>query len=125
MIKDKTVGSRLRLLRDNAHITQTALAKKVGLTQSTINRYENNNSEAPYGVLLWYADYFNVSLDFIYCRTDNTYGKYFGYKPKGDMKKLEEKAQWEEFVQGCFEDGSPMNQKLKEMLVGLVEEGNK
>lgn len=123
MSKEKTIGARLRLLRDNAHITQVALAAKIGLTQSTINRYENEHSEAQYRALLWYADYFNVSLDYIYCRTDNPFGKYFDYKPEKVNKELEKAAEWNQFVRACFEEGSPMNQKLKEMLVDLVEEG--
>ena len=123
MNNENTIGARLRVLRDNAHITQSTLAEKIGLTQSSINRYENNNAEAPYDVLLWYADYFNVSLDYIYCRTDNTYGKYFKYNPKGDISKIEEKMEWDNFIEACFEEGTPMNKKLKEMMMDLVEEG--
>ncbi len=125
MNNEKTIGARLRLLRDNARITQITLATKIGLTQSTINRYENEHSEAPYNVLLWYADYFNVSLDYIFCRTENPFGKYFDYQPKKVNKELEKKAEWSEFVAACFEEGSPMNHKLKDMLVELVEEGKK
>jgi transcriptional regulator with XRE-family HTH domain len=123
MKKEKTIGARLRLLRDNADITQVALAAKMGISQSALNRYENENAEAPYAILLWYADYFNVSLDYIYCRTENLYGKYFDYQPKKVKKELEKEAEWSEFVAACFEEGSPMNKRLKEMLVRLVEEG--
>jgi hypothetical protein len=34
-------------------------------------------------------------------------------------------VEWSEFVTACFEEDSPMNKRLKEMLVGLVEEGKK
>ena len=125
MKKEKTIGARLRLLRDNAKISQVALAAKMGITQSSINRYENEHSEAPYALLRWYADYFNVSLDYIYCRTENPYGKYFDYQPGKVKKELEKEAEWSEFVTACFEEGSPMNKRLKEMLVDLVEEDTK
>ncbi len=125
MKKEKNIGTRLRLLRENANTTQVALAAKMGITQSSINRYENQHSEAPYNILLWYAEYFNVSLDYIFCRTENPYGKYFDYQPKRVNKELEKKMEWSEFIEACFEEGSPMNQKLKEMLTELVEEDKK
>jgi len=125
MSKELTIGARLRLLRDNERITQVELAEKLELTQSTINRYENEHSEAPYKVLLWYADNFNVSLDYIYCRTDNPFGKYFDYQPNKVKKDIEKQAQWDEFVAACFVEGSPMNVKLKAMLNDLVVEGKK
>lgn len=125
MKKEDTLGSRLRLLRDNERMTQTEIAEKLGLTQSAINRYENKHSEAPYRVLRWYADNFNVSLDYIYCRTDNPYGKYFDYQPEKVKNEIDKRAQWDEFVAACFVEGSPMNVRLKEMLTDLVVEGKK
>jgi len=122
MKKELRIGEKLRQLRDNANLTQVALASKMGLTQSTINRYENGHSEAPYHVLLWYADYFNVSLDYIFGRTENTFGKYFAYQPDVVRSEMEERPDWGEFVEACFEEGSPMNMRLKEMLKGFVEE---
>jgi transcriptional regulator with XRE-family HTH domain len=125
MNNEKTIGARLRLLRDNANITQVALAAKMGISQSSLNRYENENAEAPYNILRWYADYFNVSLDYIYCRTEKPFGKYFDYQPGEVKKELEKEAEWSEFITACFEEGSPMNRRLKEMLLDLVEEGKK
>lgn len=125
MKKELTIGARLRKLREDAHITQSSLSVSMGVTQSTVNRYEHELSQAPYHVMLWYADYFNVSLDYIYCRTDNPFGKYFVYQPGAVREEMEKKPQWDEFVEACFEEGSPMNKRLKEMLVGLVEEGKK
>ena len=121
----KETGSRLRALRESLHLSQAKLAEALETTQSSINRYENENSEAPYYVLLWYADYFNVSLDYIFGRTENPFGKYFVYQPGAVREDMENKPEWDEFVEACFEEGSPMNVKLKEMLKGLIEEDRK
>lgn len=125
MEKELTIGARLKKLREEANITQNSLAVSLGVTQSTVNRYEHELSQAPYTVLLWYADTFNVSLDYLFCRTDNPFGKYFEYQPEKVKEQIAEKANWSEFVRACFEEGSPMNKKLKEMLVELVEEEKK
>lgn len=40
-MKEKNVfSSRLRILRENKKLSQSALAKKIGVTKSTIYRYE-------------------------------------------------------------------------------------
>ena len=114
------IGKRLKRLREEAEVTQTKVAASIGVTQSTINRYEHGLSEAPYHVLVWYADTFDVSLDYIFCRTDKPHGKYFNYQPENIKENIHRKAEWNEFVLACFEEGSPMNEKLKEMLTSLI-----
>jgi Helix-turn-helix. len=103
-------------------LSQSALAKIVGTTQSSINRYEQEDSQAPYKVLLWYADYFDVSMDYIFGRTDQPQGKLYDYQPKKIKEKMLNTQDWNEFVEACFEPGSPMNLKLKEMLVKMASE---
>ena len=67
----KIVGERLRTLRDSIKLSQTKLANIIGTTQACINRYETDVSSPPLTVLLWYADYFDISLDYIFGRTDS------------------------------------------------------
>ncbi len=121
----ETFGKRLKTLRNSTGLSQAALAKIADSNQSNINRYEQDQSETPYRVLLWYADYFDVSLDYIFCRTDNPHGKYFEYQPEKVKEKLKNKVEWSEFVEACFESGSPMNEKLKEMILKMAGEDEK
>ncbi|MFZ5974251.1 MAG: helix-turn-helix domain-containing protein [Bacillota bacterium] len=114
------VSSRLKLLRESINASQSTIAGMVGLTQSSINRYENGQAEAPYKVLLWYADYFNVSMDYIFGRTDQPQGKLYDYQPKKIKEKMANKQDWNAFVEACFEPGSPMNAKLKEMIIKMA-----
>ena len=115
-----TVGNRLRMLRESIRSSQTNIADMVGLTQSSINRYENGYAEASYKILLWYADHFDVSMDYIFGRTDQPQGKTYGYQTEKIKEKLANKQDWNDFVEACFEPGSPMNERLKEMILKMA-----
>ena len=43
----------------------------LGLSQNSISRYETGEREADYRTLILFADYFNVSIDYLLERTDN------------------------------------------------------
>ncbi|WP_302760520.1 helix-turn-helix domain-containing protein [Christensenella hongkongensis] len=116
----ETVGSRIRTLREGSGFTQKRIAETIGVVQSAINRYENNHSDAPYKVLLWYADYFDVSMDYIFCRTDQPQGKLYNYEPQALKERLSKEEDWKEFIEACFDPRSPMNAKLKEMMMGIA-----
>lgn len=58
------IGARLRTLREGIGLSQAKFGKIAGIPQATINRYETGYSSAPIKVLIWYADYFDVSMDY-------------------------------------------------------------
>ena len=118
------VGSQLKELRTIAGMLQIQIAELLGLTQASIQRYENNKAEAPYRVLLWYADYFDVSLDWIYGRCDKPQGKLYNYEPDILRSKMQNKEEWAAFVKACFEPNSPLNAKLQEAILRLSTGGN-
>ena len=62
---------RLRELRQSRGITQVRLAIDLCMSQNTISRYENGLREADYKTLTLFADYFDVSIDYLLGRTDN------------------------------------------------------
>lgn len=62
---------RLKLLRQQKKISQLKLAMDLGMNQNSISRYENMEREADYATLILFADYFNVSIDYLLERTDN------------------------------------------------------
>ena len=59
------VGERIKSLREGAGLSQAKVATILNTQQSAIFRYENNVSEMPYAMLLQYADYFDVSTDYL------------------------------------------------------------
>lgn len=60
----------LKLLRKEYGISQQRLADAVGVSQQSINQYENHSVEPDISVLIRLANHFNTSIDFIVGRTD-------------------------------------------------------
>lgn len=63
---------RLKELRKQCKISQLKLALDLNMNQNSISRYENGEREADYETLIKFADYFNVSLDYLLGRTDKS-----------------------------------------------------
>lgn len=64
-------GKRLKQLREEKGITQEELGKIVNLSKANISKYEKNNIEANNDTLTMFADFFNVSVDYLLCRTND------------------------------------------------------
>lgn len=62
---------RLKELRKTKNISQLKLAMDLGMNQNSISRYETGERQADYETLIAFADYFNVSIDYLLGRTDN------------------------------------------------------
>ena len=60
----------LKILRQEHGISQQRLADAIGVSQQSINQYENHSVEPDISVLTRLADHFNTSIDFIVGRTD-------------------------------------------------------
>ena len=57
------LGSTIIKLREKQNMTQKKLADKLGVTDSTVCRYENNTATPPFETLRTLAAIFNVSMD--------------------------------------------------------------
>lgn len=62
---------RLKELRKRKRFSQQALATALDMNQNSISRYETGEREADYKTLIAFADFFNVSIDYLLERTDN------------------------------------------------------
>lgn len=71
-----TFGKILRELRKNEKLTQTELAKKLGLAFSTISMYERGDREPDFETMEAIADYFNVSMDYLHGKKVHKSGLY-------------------------------------------------
>lgn len=63
--------NRLRIIRKTRGYTQLKVALDLNLSQNSISRYEAGVHEANYELLIRFADYYDVSIDYILCRTAN------------------------------------------------------
>ena len=114
----KIVGDRLRTLRESVQVSQSRMAKTFGIGQSSVFRYESGSASPPLEVLIKYADYFDVSMDYIFGRTDDPHGTSYENKPKIEKSYPE----MDKFIEMCFDPASPLNERLKESLRKMLRE---
>ena len=117
------IGKRLRALREGIRLTQVQMAQILGVQQSRINRFETGQSTPSPEVFLKYADYFDVSMDYLYCRTDEPRGKLYDYQPERLKCKNIQNQELRDFIEMCFDPQAPVNKRLKEALFRIMEEG--
>lgn len=65
---------RLKQLRIEKGISQQQLAAVLGVSQQSINKYENHRVEPDISTLIAIADYFETSIDYLVGRMDDAAG---------------------------------------------------
>ncbi len=65
------IGKKIRNLRLQNNIKQNDLACIIGVSKSTMSNYERNYSTPDPDILVKLADYFNVSIDYLFDYEDN------------------------------------------------------
>ena len=112
----EATSKRLLELRKSMNLSQSMMAEALGISQSSLNRYEHDQSIISDKVLLIYADYFDVSLDYICGRTDKPEGKLYTGRPNigGDNEEIRQ------FIEMCFDPKTKMSVKLKDTLYRMM-----
>ena len=118
VIDMKLIGKRLRTLRESLSLSQAKLAELLGITQSSLNRYENGQSTPTVELFRKYADFFDVSMDYIFARCEEPQGKLYHYQPK----VWKNAAEMEQFVEMCFDPKSPYYNRMKESVLQMFSE---
>lgn len=62
--------ANLKKLRAKKGISQQTLANVIGVSQQSVNKYENHNVEPEIRALMAMADYFGTSVDYLIGHTD-------------------------------------------------------
>ena len=60
----------LKELRTSKGISQSKLAESIGISQQSINKYENHNIEPDISTLCALADFFSTSVDYLIGHSD-------------------------------------------------------
>ncbi|MBD1371129.1 helix-turn-helix transcriptional regulator [Hazenella sp. IB182357] len=60
-----TLGDRLRILREAKRLSQTELAQTLGIPNQSISNYERNYRKPPFDLIEKFADYHQVSMDYL------------------------------------------------------------
>lgn len=64
------LGDRLKELRLNNGLKQSDLLKKFNLSSARYSQYENDKRVPDYELLIKFADFYNVSIDYLLGRTN-------------------------------------------------------
>ena len=62
---------RLRDLREDHDLTQTEIAKMLGMSQTGYSKYETGENDIPTDVLIKLAKFYNTSIDYLLGLTDS------------------------------------------------------
>lgn len=62
---------RIRDLREDHDLNQTAIAKVLGMSQTGYSKYETGENDIPTAILIKLAKYYKTSADYILGLTDN------------------------------------------------------
>lgn len=71
-------GKRLRELRNSLKLTQMSLSKELGCGYSKQNIWDWERNGVPLEQAFVIADFFGVTLDYLYCRSDSKNGEAMG-----------------------------------------------
>lgn len=66
-----TFAKRLRFLREERKLSQTELAKDLGISRGSLSFYENAERTADIEILYRVSEYFGVTLDYLIGKSDN------------------------------------------------------
>lgn len=66
----KSIGTRIKDLRKENHLTQKEFAKILNIQNTTLSQYENGINTPSDEIKVMIADYFKISLDYLFCRTE-------------------------------------------------------
>ena len=63
--------NRLRDLREDKDLTQTQVAKLLGMSQTGYSKYETGENDIPTAVLIQLARFYNTSIDYLLGETND------------------------------------------------------
>ncbi len=86
----KKIASRIKQLRVENNLAQADICRKFLIPNTSYSRWEDARTDVPSEVLLLLAEYYDVSLDFIFGRTDNPRGLHTPQESKNTMKEIRE-----------------------------------
>ena len=113
----KKFGERLKTLRKRKHWTQDELAHMLEVAPSSVGSYERGYRQPTMENLIRMSKYFNVSLDYLLCQTDDerTLSNFI----KEDSKELKDFLRDQSVMFSGMELSDADKQRIMDVLIGL------
>lgn len=115
-------GERLKRLREDRKLSQQQLADRLNINRSTYARYELGQTQPDYETLQRLADFYEVSVDYLFGRENNNNLPGLTPKDEKDIAKRMEKIKKDLAADGGLSFyGEPLSEEAKESLLEAME----
>lgn len=118
-------GERLRALRLEKNFTLRELAKELDISFSALGKYERNEHQPDFETLEKIADYFNVSIDYLLGRNNNSVPYLEKLQETNVSNELNDRlAVFQNELKTSDQltfNGEPMSEEAKESLLEAME----
>lgn len=115
-------GERLKRLREDRKLSQQQLADRLNINRSTYARYELGQTQPDYETLQRLADFYEVSVDYLFGRENNNNLPGLTPKDEKDIAKRMEKIKKDLAGDGGLSFyGEPLSEEAKESLLEAME----
>lgn len=111
---------RIKALRKGRNKTQQDIANLLGVSRPAYTAYEQGNRTPDNEAVEKLADYYDVTIDYLYGRTDNP-NRISDKDEKDIAKRLKQFEADLENSDGLAFDGEPMSDEAKESLLESME----
>lgn len=113
----KKIGERIKTLRKRKHWTQDELAHHLEVAPSSVGSYERGSRQPTIENLIRMSRYFNVSLDYLLCQSDDerTLEEY----KKEDTTDIKEFLRDQAVMFNGLELSDGDKQRVMDILIGL------
>ncbi len=120
------LGDRIRNLRDSEDIQQVDFAKKIGVSNVVLSRYESGERRPDYDTLLKIAEYFDVTTDYLLGKSENRESNsnkevVLSKDEKDIAKRIEDFKKDLTSSDGLNFSGEPMSEDAKESLIEAMD----
>lgn len=112
---------RLKTLREEKGLSQAAFAKDFGVAQSTVGNWEAGTREPNFDTVQKLADYFDVSVDYLLCRTNESKITDTTDDTIDVQEKLQELLSQLETKDSLMFSGVALSDDSKELLAAALE----
>lgn len=114
-MKQVNIADKLRKLRTDARLSQAEFAKEAGITQNSVWKYESGKAEPTLSALVFYADKFQVTTDYLLGREE---------EPKGVQKNISktDRALIDKYIEGATKKDGDIYKLLDKMFKEYVSD---
>ena len=113
----KSIGERIKVLRKRKHWTQDELAHHLEVAPSSVGSYERGARQPTIENIIRMSKYFNVSIDYLLCQTDDE--RTLTEFKKEDSKDIKEFLRDQSVMFNGLELSDGDKQRVMDILIGL------